>query len=243
MNAESGTALGVPRLVLRWCLWYTRGLDSEVARDRQNELASDLHEQLATAQASGVDGWKTHASILARAIAGAPADLSWRAGRLGAGEIVQAVHRRNRINEAFALVVFLVGITVVGGGIYLYARLVRALDLQVITYVPGATAPIIVLTLIGLIGCGLLLRRSTRGWGSLLLILPSAVLPILAVGLLYTISATAGAFIGYDPARSDGFASVGSAILVFLFAFSAFWWLVIDRRAPVASIAAERIQQ
>ncbi|MEP6478680.1 MAG: hypothetical protein ABJB03_04765 [Rhodoglobus sp.] len=63
------------RVVTRWCEFYTRDLDPKIAEERRNELASDLHEEGASATGSGLG---LGASVATRAIAGAPADLSWR---------------------------------------------------------------------------------------------------------------------------------------------------------------------
>lgn len=63
-------------VVLGWCDLYTRGLPEDVAADRRDELASDLHEHR---QAWISDGrplfWR---DVVVRALLGVPADLSWR---------------------------------------------------------------------------------------------------------------------------------------------------------------------
>ena len=239
MNAASGSSLSIARLVLGWCLWYTRGLDHEVARDRQDELASDVHEQLTSAEAAGAPLRATNLSILARAILGAPADLSWRASRLRGGEVDRPSHAHNRTREAFAFVVFLAGSALVGVGIYLLVRVLRSIDLGLISWLPKAAFPLVALTIVGLLGCGLVIRRSSRGWGSLLLAVSSSWLPTVAVSILFTTSATAGALM-YDLAPWRAGAFLASGTLVILFTFSAFWWLVVDRRATALVPRFER---
>jgi hypothetical protein len=59
--------------VMRWCNFYTRQLPIEVAFDRQQELASDLHEQAVWAAQTGVSARALQTSILSRAVRGAPA--------------------------------------------------------------------------------------------------------------------------------------------------------------------------
>lgn len=70
-------------VVADWTLLLVRGLPERVARDRFDEIASDLWEQQHDAAARGRRAVPTAASILLRALRGVPADLQWRwaAGR------------------------------------------------------------------------------------------------------------------------------------------------------------------
>ena len=68
------------RLVLRWCATYTRGLDTRVATDRRDELASDLHDHRVAAAAATRS--TIGRDVLVRALVGIPADLSWRTHQL-----------------------------------------------------------------------------------------------------------------------------------------------------------------
>jgi hypothetical protein len=68
--------------VLAWCDWYTRGLPDDVAAERRDELAADLHDhRLDAMRRDEVDGRHARA-VVARALLGAPADLSWRSHQL-----------------------------------------------------------------------------------------------------------------------------------------------------------------
>lgn len=68
--------------VLAWCDWYTRGLPYDVASARRDELAADLHDHRVDASLRDeVDGRLARA-VVARALLGAPADLSWRSHQL-----------------------------------------------------------------------------------------------------------------------------------------------------------------
>ena len=230
MMATHGSSLSVARWVLKWCTWYTRGLDPVVARDRQDEVASDIHEQRALAAEIGTPDWKVDSVTLRRAIAGAPADLSWRAERITDRMVDRPTHGANRRREMFAFLTFLAGVSLAGFGGYLYFRIVRALTMDVITYLPKAVFPIIALTLAALLGCSLFIPPATRGWASLILILPSLWLPGAAVNLLYTISATASGIVGSNPERWHSYAYVITTALVALFAASALWRLTLHRR-------------
>ncbi|MBF4635013.1 hypothetical protein ITJ38_11420 [Agreia pratensis] len=74
--------------VLRWVALYTRGLPEGAARDRADEIASDLFEHNAAAVAAEQSNRATTASILARALTGMGADVLWRERQL------QQEHRR-----------------------------------------------------------------------------------------------------------------------------------------------------
>lgn len=63
-------------LVLRWCALYTRGLPGNVAADRRDELASDLHDHRVASLGPARSTFRRDA--LVRALLGIPADLSWR---------------------------------------------------------------------------------------------------------------------------------------------------------------------
>lgn len=62
-------------VVIDWTLRVTRGLPEEVARDRFDEIASDLWEQ---EHASRARDLPLAAALLLRALRGVTADLSWR---------------------------------------------------------------------------------------------------------------------------------------------------------------------
>lgn len=64
------------RLALAWAAWYTRDLDPATTRDRRDEIASDVWEQVA-GQADRPAA-ALAASIAGRVVRGIPADLAWR---------------------------------------------------------------------------------------------------------------------------------------------------------------------
>lgn len=65
-------------LVLAWARHYTRGLPDEVARRRIDELRSDCHEQRCWGSEIGASPAAVATSMVARTLAGIPADLQWR---------------------------------------------------------------------------------------------------------------------------------------------------------------------
>jgi hypothetical protein len=68
--------------VLRWVALYTRGLPEGAARDRADEIASDLFEHNAAAVAADQSKRATTLSILTRALTGMGADVLWRERQL-----------------------------------------------------------------------------------------------------------------------------------------------------------------
>jgi hypothetical protein len=76
--------------VLRWCDWYTRDLDERVARERRDEILSDLWEHAGWAERRNEAPDATSRAIIGRAIFGAVSDLSWR----------RAQRRRDRVEGA-----------------------------------------------------------------------------------------------------------------------------------------------
>ncbi|KJC64879.1 hypothetical protein TZ00_04285 [Agreia bicolorata] len=79
---------GLAVWVLRWVALYTRGLPEAAARDRADEIASDLFEHNAAAVAAEQSNRATTVSILTRALTGMGADVLWRERQL------QQEHRR-----------------------------------------------------------------------------------------------------------------------------------------------------
>lgn len=67
------------RFALGWVHALTRTAEPEAARDRRDEIASDVHEQLEEARQQGVLSAGSRA-VVSRVVRGIPADLIWRIG-------------------------------------------------------------------------------------------------------------------------------------------------------------------
>jgi hypothetical protein len=74
----------IDRITLAWVRSYTRGIPDQLRDARRSELESDLWEHHATARRAGAGANATSISIAARALAGVPADLTWRRATKGA---------------------------------------------------------------------------------------------------------------------------------------------------------------
>lgn len=73
-------------LVLAWARRYTRGLPEATAERRLAELASDCHEQRCWGREVGAPPAAVAASMVARTLAGMPADLLWRYTQIAAAQ-------------------------------------------------------------------------------------------------------------------------------------------------------------
>lgn len=67
------------RLAAAWVRALTRTAEPEAARDRAEEIASDVHEQLAEASDRGALSAGSR-SVVSRVVRGVPSDLVWRIG-------------------------------------------------------------------------------------------------------------------------------------------------------------------
>lgn len=67
-------------LVAWWVRRYTRGLPAPIARRRVDEIAADVHDHVAHERAQGSGERRIALGVLSRAVRGAAADTSWRAG-------------------------------------------------------------------------------------------------------------------------------------------------------------------
>jgi hypothetical protein len=73
---------GAEAIVLRWARAYTHGLPSGAVERRLGELASDCHEQRRWGAEVGASPAAVATSLVARTLAGMPADLLWRSHQL-----------------------------------------------------------------------------------------------------------------------------------------------------------------
>jgi len=72
------------RLVALWARLYTLGLPAADARRLRDELAADLHDQIAAERAAGMAEPRIARGLASRALRGLPADLAWRGRRVAA---------------------------------------------------------------------------------------------------------------------------------------------------------------
>lgn len=79
MSAASSSAARRARgVVVDWTALVVRGLPDAVARDRLDQVLSDLHEQTRAFERDGRSGAALAVSVLSRLVRGVPSDVAWR---------------------------------------------------------------------------------------------------------------------------------------------------------------------
>ena len=218
--------------VSRWCSWYTREVDVEVAAIRRDELASDLYEHAIWADESGTTPRVAAREILGRALRGAPADLTWRHAQRRKVALADPTHfRRLRIEGAISSLVLIAASAVLGWGLFVLTRIGLSTIGEQIRF--GSATAVTIASFTALAACGLvlLLRRRTRVGGALVMVLPSFGLVHFGLFQLYSLSATVGALTFTMP----GWELASNSLIVGLglfFTAAAIWWWPERRNAP-----------
>ncbi|PRY65023.1 hypothetical protein B0I08_11140 [Glaciihabitans tibetensis] len=192
-SPTSSPTLDISAAVMRWCEFYTRELPSNVATERQDELASDLYEQTVWAQDAGVATQQVRRSILARAVRGVPADLSWRhAQRRNISLASRTAIRARQANSAVVVASVSAASLIVLWGLYVLTRVMTTAARGGFSPWSNTTVTLGVATALAALGLVLMARKKTRALGTLWLIVPTAILIPTGLSLLYPISATVG---------------------------------------------------
>ena len=177
--------------VLRWCDWYTRGLDEGVARGRRDEILSDLWEHARWAERRNEAPNVTSRVILSRAVLGVVADLNWRRAqrrraRLNGGPIATRSSRfAVALGLSVATVLLAFGLLVVARGV------IHAPALYSHTGSRGLLATVIFTALTAL-GIALLARSRTRFVGAIWMIPVTIGLLHFGLRVLELVSTTIG---------------------------------------------------
>ncbi|PPH85156.1 hypothetical protein [Rathayibacter sp. AY1D3] len=173
-------------LVLTWCRWYTQDLAPEVAAMRRDEIASDLHEHAAWADARGQHPARTARQIGSRTLRGVGSDLMWRRARLRNGNPEGLFTARVRSASAalWALVLAIVLTSTAVGG-WASVRVAGG------SLIPTSTsAPLYAATVLAAAASLLLLHQRTRTAGAVLGAVAVAVLPTVVINALWFVSAS-----------------------------------------------------
>lgn len=219
------------RRVLGWTAFYTRGLDAGVAADRQDEIASDLYEHAAWAAESGLSPAALARSVRRRALFGAAADLAWRHQQVrGADPFVRFALRAD---AALTTATAMTGLLLTGLGLFTIVRVVRALMIGDIGFVPGATVSIAALTILSAIATALLFRRRLRPAGAALLI-PSCLLMLPTAGSVLWLVSASTVFVFAAAPWWQAAAMVAGGGLALVCAASAVHWFDLPRQRAAA---------
>jgi hypothetical protein len=232
-------------LVLGWARTYTHGLDDDARDRRLAELASDCHEQRRWGGEVGASPAAVATSMVARTLAGMPADLLWRQGQIAASRDRspnpggRPMGRWIRDNWWVALAAVL-GVLVTALGV--------ALPFEDRTV--GAVLGGIVITLFGIgMLAGIVIRRRNRRIGGMLIAvgtLPTfpffwtVVLPLLGLAVMIPalMDAADATATGHLPAAGENRADpvVVTALLALAAAIVAS--LVIGTQTAAAALCA-----
>ena len=108
-------ATGPAGLVRHWVRFYTNGLSAEVRDRRRDEIDADLWSQLEEAAFADRPAQSTNVEILARWLAGIPADLSWRLEHRGGDKVTTSP-----VSASAPISPWIGGLAMIGGiGLYL----------------------------------------------------------------------------------------------------------------------------
>jgi len=223
--------------VLRWAAWYTRGLDREIAEERLDELASDLHDHAVWADEAGLSVDEATRAITRRGLRGVLDDLSWRRAQLRRMASSDPLAMRARRQSSAVLAsVLLVGLVVVAGGGFALTRtlqyLLRMHDDAVIATVVLLTASLV----LAVVGLALLMSPRLRFLGAaVLMIAVVGVVQYAFTGLIYGSAAVNNLlyFAEWWPFAKNGLI----VALAAFFAAAVLWWWPAKRgeRMPVRS--------
>ena len=103
------------RFTRGWVRVYTTGLPRQAARERRDEIASDLWEHASDAGAGGAGARATAAQIFGRAVVGMPADVAWHVGELKGPQMETAENRTLIFAAVVAVLSIVMGILMLIG--------------------------------------------------------------------------------------------------------------------------------
>ncbi|MGI9821955.1 hypothetical protein [Agromyces sp. Marseille-Q5079] len=210
------------KAVLRWCALYTRGLEPSVAAGRLDEIASDLHEHAVWAGSTGVSVPQLARSVRLRAVRGAAADLAWRTEQARSAD--RQLRFALRSNAALLSTMLAAAVVVAGASGFVLVRVIRALAIGDIGYVPSRTLWLAVICVASLVSAVLLLRRRTRVIGAALLALPAVLVFPLAGNVLWYVSASTTLVFHVVPWWGLPAWLLGVGLGMLCLAGAAYWW-------------------
>lgn len=161
---------GAAASVLRWCELYTRGLPEQVAAERRDEIASDLHEHSVWANEQGVSARALARGIRLRAVSGALADLSWRRQQMRQHESPEQQAVRTNARGGLPLVAYTLSLLALVASGFVVIRVLVGVAQNVGVMHDQATASALLAVAASLCGLALMSRRRTRWLGALWMI-------------------------------------------------------------------------
>ena len=225
--------------VLRWAAWYTRGLDREVAGERLDELASDLHDHAVWAEQSGLSSEEATRAITRRGIRGVFDDLSWRRAQVRRGETTDPlIYRSQRQGSRVMAAVVTVGVLLVVVGGFALTRTLQLVIAQGDSAVASVALGLSLFLLLALAGIGLLALPRARWIGAVVLMVAAVgVVRFTFMGLLYGSAAVNHLMYFSQWWPLPKYALI--AALVLFFGSAVLWWWP---SRPAAEMSNERVR-
>jgi hypothetical protein len=211
--------------VLRWTAWYTRDLDPDVANERLDEIASDLHEHAESADRAGSSPRALARSITGRGLRGALDDLSWRRDKLREGAGLDPRDRgSSRSGTVVGSAVAVLAAAVLAGGGLSLARVIHYwIAIQDDAVLP-ALITLAAAVVGGCLGLALLVLPRMRWVGASVMAVASAAMVHSAfAGLLYG-SALVNWLITWSPGWPIPKHVLAVSLAVFFLAAAMWWW-------------------
>ncbi len=182
-------------LVLAWARTYTRGLAEPARQRRLAELTSDCHEQRRWGDEVGASPVAVATSMVARTLAGMPADLLWRQGQLATSRD-RSLNPRGRPMGRWIKDNWWVGLATLAGAMFTAAGVMFPFEGEVEGGLPWWGGMLLMLAFGALLLGGVWYRRRNRVAGDWMIVvgtLPlyplfwTIILPVL--GLLIAVPA------------------------------------------------------
>ncbi|MFB2583755.1 hypothetical protein [Herbiconiux liukaitaii] len=211
------------RRVLRWARWYTRGLDTDIAGERLEQLASDLHDHAIWAEDAGLSAAEATRAMTRRGLRGAVDDVSWRRDQLRRRTGALSAANSKRRGTAMLLAVGSMGLVLISSG---SAALIKATRFYVIQDDEAIAAPLVFLAISLAVAAGgmlLLVPSRTRFLGAGALGASAAFIVQNSFDTLLYSSALVNQVMYLDPVWPlPKYVLIGA--LMMYFAAAALWW-------------------
>ncbi|AMB60063.1 hypothetical protein [Microterricola viridarii] len=236
-HGAAGSGVGA---VLRWCAWYTRGLPEQVAAERRDEIASDLHEHAVWAAEQGISASALARGIRLRALGGVTADLLWRHSQLRQHESAEAIALRRNSRGGLPVLAYTLSLLVlVASGIVVIRVLSSVGPGDAAFHAQGAASAVLALAA-SACALAMMARRQTRWVGALWMIVAVYCLVRYGTKALVYASATSGQ-LAYSAAAWDAFGKLLIVGLALFFTGMAVRWAP-SRRAIGRGVQAATAQ-
>lgn len=212
------------RRILRWAHVYTRGIASDVADERLDQLASDLHDQAVWADDAGLDPVEAAQAVTRRSLQGVVDDLSWRRDQVHRAKTSSTRAHSSRGDVLVVTAVLTMGLAMTSAGGYAFFRGALYALRQHDDAIAAPLAVLAISLLIAAAGMFLLSRPRARFFASCALVISAACMVQGAFGTLLYSSGVVNQTMFLSPLWPlPKYVLIGALMLYF--AATSLWWL------------------